>query len=114
MKTLTQLVKSRPGNAAGFFIHSELHKARPDVHAICHAHTIAGRAWTAFGKPLDMVTQDVCNFYNVQAVYNNYGGLVLGAEEGKKIARAMGAHNKVFYLVLSLSYMSCNNLLPHS
>jgi ribulose-5-phosphate 4-epimerase/fuculose-1-phosphate aldolase len=35
--------RTRPANAPGFHIHSEIHKARPgDVHAICHAHTIAG------------------------------------------------------------------------
>lgn len=34
--------RSRPANAAGFFIHSEIHKARPDIHAVCHAHTNAG------------------------------------------------------------------------
>ena len=26
-------------NAAAFAIHSEIHKARPDVHAACHAHS---------------------------------------------------------------------------
>jgi ribulose-5-phosphate 4-epimerase/fuculose-1-phosphate aldolase len=26
---------SRPANAAGFLIHSAVHKARPDVHAAC-------------------------------------------------------------------------------
>jgi ribulose-5-phosphate 4-epimerase/fuculose-1-phosphate aldolase len=29
----------RTVNAAGFYIHSEIHKRRPDAHAICHAHT---------------------------------------------------------------------------
>ena len=38
--------RSRPANAAGFLIHSEVHKARPDVHAICHFHGIHGRAWS--------------------------------------------------------------------
>jgi ribulose-5-phosphate 4-epimerase/fuculose-1-phosphate aldolase len=29
---------SRTVNAAGFYIHSAIHQARPDVHAICHAY----------------------------------------------------------------------------
>ncbi len=87
--------QSRPVNAAGFFIHSEIHKARPDVHAVCHAHSIAGRAWSAFAKPLEMINQDICNFYKALAVYADYGGAVLAAEEGRKIALAMGKNSKV-------------------
>jgi ribulose-5-phosphate 4-epimerase/fuculose-1-phosphate aldolase len=65
------------------------------VHAICHAHTIAGRAWSAFAKPLEMLTQDICNFYKALAIYGEYGGIVFGQEEGRNIAKALGAHNKV-------------------
>ena len=46
--------RTRPPNAAGFLIHSEVHKARPDVTAICHAHTVYGKAWSVFGKPLEV------------------------------------------------------------
>lgn len=35
---------SRPANAAGFLIHSAVHKARPDVNAACHTHSKAGKA----------------------------------------------------------------------
>ncbi|TVY91279.1 Meiotically up-regulated protein, partial [Lachnellula willkommii] len=42
--------KTKTGNSAGFLIHSEIHKARPDIHAVCHAHTNAGRAWSVFAK----------------------------------------------------------------
>ncbi|KAK0634842.1 class II aldolase, partial [Bombardia bombarda] len=82
----------RTANAAGYYIHSAIHKARPDsVHAICHAHTRAGRAWSVFARKLDMLTQDVCNFYEAHAVYANYGGIVFGAEEGERIAEALSA-----------------------
>lgn len=49
-------------NAAGFQIHSAIHKARHDIHAICHTHSVHGGAWSAFGKPLEMINQDVCYF----------------------------------------------------
>ncbi|RYP05218.1 hypothetical protein DL764_003960 [Monosporascus ibericus] len=91
--------KTRPANTPGFWIHSEIHKARADIHAICHAHTIAGRAWTAFGKPLDMITQDVCDLYGVLAVMDEYGGIVTAEEEGKNIARALGAKAKAALLL---------------
>lgn len=80
-------------NAAGFFIHSELHKARPDVNAACHAHSPNGVAYSVFGKPLEMITQDVCYFYNRHSLYDNFGGIVLAAEEGRRIARALGGTN---------------------
>lgn len=82
--------RSRPPNAAGFLIHAAVHKARPDVHAVCHAHTVYGKAWSSFGKPLEMLTQDACKFYNAHSVYASYGGVVLAAEEGDRIAKALG------------------------
>ncbi|RSL73522.1 hypothetical protein CEP51_011727 [Fusarium floridanum] len=89
----------RTVNAAGYWIHSAIHKARPDAHAVCHAHTVAGRAWSIFAKPLEMLTQDVCNFYNAHAVYDDYGGIVFAGDEGKRIAASLGAHNKAAILM---------------
>ena len=59
-----------PANAAGFLIHSAVHKARPDVTAACHTHSPYGKAWSAFARPLEMLNQDVTYFYgDAQAVY---------------------------------------------
>lgn len=81
---------SLPANAAGVSIHTACHLARPDAHAICHAHSIHGKAWAAFGRPLDMINQDVCYFHNAHSVYDNYGGIAFAADEGQNIARALG------------------------
>lgn len=86
---------SKPVNAAGFLIHSEIHQARADVHAACHFHSRYGKAWSAFAKPLEMLNQDVAIFYGeAQAVYSEFGGVVLSAEEGRKLAKALGARGK--------------------
>ncbi|KAG7827805.1 hypothetical protein KL920_004055 [Ogataea angusta] len=77
-------------NAAGFAIHSALHKARPDVNAACHMHSVYGKAYSAFGKPLEMISQDACNFYKSHAVYTNFGGVAIEAKEGQEIAAAIG------------------------
>jgi len=79
-----------PINAAAFAIHSEIHKARPDVHAACHAHSVYGKAWSVFGRPLEMITQDACRFYKSHGVYTDFRGIVLDREEGQRIARALG------------------------
>ena len=44
-------------NAAGFIIHSSIHLARPDINAACHMHSPAGRAWSSFGKGIEMLNQ---------------------------------------------------------
>ncbi|KAJ5638563.1 hypothetical protein N7528_000953 [Penicillium herquei] len=77
-------------NAAGFQIHSSVHRARKDVHAICHTHSVHGRAWSAFAKPLDMINQDVCYFYKAHSVYSDYGGIANEASEGQRIAQSLG------------------------
>lgn len=55
-------------NAAGFMIHSAIHKARPDVNCAAHSHSVYGRAFCALGRPLDIISQDSCAFYNVSIV----------------------------------------------
>ena len=79
-----------PVNAAAFAIHSQIHAARPDVIAAAHAHSIYGKTWSTFRRRLDPLTQDACAFYNSHAVFDDYTGVVLDLEEGKRIAHALG------------------------
>lgn len=81
---------NEPINSAAFAIHSAIHQARPDVHAACHAHSTYGKAFSAFGRELDMITQDSLRFYKSHGVYKQFGGVVLASEEGKRIAEALG------------------------
>ncbi|KAJ5378986.1 hypothetical protein N7509_012105 [Penicillium cosmopolitanum] len=80
-----------PINSAAFTIHAAIHKNRPDVHAACHAHSIHGKAFAAFGRPLEMLTQDSLRFYKDHAVYDSFNGVVLDPEEGDRIAGALGS-----------------------
>ncbi|KAJ5924591.1 hypothetical protein N7466_008778 [Penicillium verhagenii] len=82
-----------PINEAGFMIHSEIHKARPDVIAAAHTHGIYGKTWSAFGKPIEMLTQDACNFYGRIGLYEDHAGIALSREEGRQIAKALGKEN---------------------
>lgn len=88
----------RAVNAAGFMIHSAIHKARPDINAVCHTHSPAGKAWSAFGRPIDIINQDSCTFYGIQALYERFGGVVLQKEEGERIASVLGDKNRVAIL----------------
>src|SRR5690242_9102858 len=73
-------------NRAAFAIHSQVHAARPDVVAAAHTHSTYGRAWSSLGKLLDPITQDVCAFYDDHSLFDDYTGVVLDTEEGKRIA----------------------------
>jgi ribulose-5-phosphate 4-epimerase/fuculose-1-phosphate aldolase len=81
---------SMPVNTAAFVIHSQVHAARPDVVAAAHAHSVYGKSWSSLGKLLDPITQDVCAFYADHAVFDDYTGVVLDLEEGKRIAHSLG------------------------
>lgn len=113
-----------PINMAGFHIHSAIHKvcplprspsppdqpnardsetwrlsqARPEIQAAAHCHSLHGKAWSVFGKPIDILTQDSCLFYDNLSVYKNFRGIVLAPEEGKNIAEALGPENKTCIL----------------
>ena len=101
-------------NRAAFMIHSELHKARPDVLCAAHTHSIYGRAFSTLGRELDILTQSDCVFYDVSllrlaanqlakfilsdcqnhAVYTQFNGVVLDEEEGKRIAECAGPYKR--------------------
>ncbi|KAK0435194.1 arad-like aldolase/epimerase [Armillaria borealis] len=87
-----------PINTAGFYIHSAIHKARPDIKAAAHCHSVSAKAWSAFGRPIEILTQDSCLFYDNHCVYGNFGGIVLAQEEGENIAKALGPKFKTCIL----------------
>jgi len=89
---------NEPINAAAFAIHSAIHRARPDVHAACHAHSTYGKAFSAFGRSLDVITQDSCRFWKSHGVYKHFGGVVLSHDEGDRIVEALGDSGKAVIL----------------
>jgi len=78
-------------NGAAFAIHSRIHRARPDVMAAAHAHSLYGKAWSAIGRPLDPLTQDACAFYDDHAVFDDYTGVVFDESEGDRIVGVLGS-----------------------
>jgi ribulose-5-phosphate 4-epimerase/fuculose-1-phosphate aldolase len=82
-------------NGAAFAIHSQVHAARPDVIAAAHSHSIYGKSWSALGRLLDPLTQDACAFYADHALFDDYTGVVLDLEEGKRIGHALGDRKAV-------------------
>jgi ribulose-5-phosphate 4-epimerase/fuculose-1-phosphate aldolase len=85
----------RPVNGAAFAIHSQVHQARPDVIGAAHSHSLYGKALSALGETLEPITQDVCAFYQDHTLFDDYTGVVLDVEEGKRIAHALGGRKSV-------------------
>jgi len=86
---------NRPVNVAAFAIHSQVHAARPDVTAAAHSHSVYGKSWSALGRTLDPITQDVCAFYEDHDLFDDYTGVVVNTEEGKRIGAALGTNKAV-------------------
>ena len=82
-------------NRAAFAIHSQVHAARPDVVAAAHSHSVHGKAWSSLRRPLDPLTQDSCAFYDDHSVFEDFTGVVLDTEEGKRIGHALGDNKAV-------------------
>ncbi|MGI9594846.1 MAG: class II aldolase/adducin family protein [Acidimicrobiales bacterium] len=58
----------RPVNPVGVLLHAAVHRARPDVVAMCHAHSTYGSAWSSFAHPVEPITQDTAVFFGRQAI----------------------------------------------
>lgn len=85
------VIGDRPVNAAAFAIHSELHKARPDVLAAAHSHSMYGRTFSTLGVELRMISQDATMFYNDVALCSDgSGAVVVDTAVSRKMAEALG------------------------
>ena len=85
----------RAVNGAAVAIHTAVHAARPDVLAAAHAHGPYGKTLSALETTIEPLTQDSCAFYEDVAVYENFSGVVLDREEGRRIGAALGPHKAV-------------------
>ena len=81
---------NRSVNVAAFAIHSRVHKARLDVNAAAHSHSMYGKTFSTLGKLLDLISQDSCAFYERQAIYDDFSGVAEDTNEGDRIANALG------------------------
>ncbi|MFD9792373.1 class II aldolase/adducin family protein [Streptomyces sp. NPDC059070] len=63
-----QVVRGRHHvNQAAFAVHAEVHRARPDVVAVAHTHSLHGRALAALGELVEPYTQEACAFFEDHA-----------------------------------------------
>ena len=76
-------------NAAGFTIHSALHMARDDAHAVMHVHTKAGQAVSAQAEGLMPLTQTAM-LIREEVAYHEYEGVATDLEERERLVEDIG------------------------
>lgn len=83
--------------ASAFWIHSRIHLAHPAGTCVLHNHMPYATALTWLeDMTLEMAGQNAVLFHGRIAYDPVYGGLVKGAEEGDRIAEAMGEKRVLF------------------
>lgn len=74
---------------AGFVIHSAIHRAREDAHAVMHTHTIAGMAVSTLACGLLPITQSALKVIS-KTGYHDYEGISLELDERERLATSLG------------------------
>ena len=79
-------------NPAGFTIHSAIHMAREDAHAVMHLHTPAGQAVSAHNDGLLPLTQTAMLIRN-DVAFHDYEGVAVDLGERERLVADLGDKN---------------------
>ncbi len=77
-------------NAAGFTIHSAVHMARDDAHAVMHLHTDAGVAVSGMACGFLPLNQHAMFVYD-DVAYHEWEGVALNLEERERLIADIGS-----------------------
>jgi ribulose-5-phosphate 4-epimerase/fuculose-1-phosphate aldolase len=79
-------------NPAGFTIHSAIHMARDDAHAVMHLHTPAGQAVSAHEDGLLPLTQTAM-LVRGDLAFHDYEGVAVDLDERERLVADLGDKN---------------------
>jgi len=79
-------------NPAGFTIHSAIHMARDDAHAVMHLHTPAGQAVAAHSEGLLPLTQTAM-LVRGDLAFHDYEGVAVDLGERERLVADLGDKN---------------------
>ena len=79
-------------NPAGFTIHSAIHMARDDAHAVMHLHTPAGQAVSAHEDGLLPLTQTAM-LIRGDVAFHDYEGVAVDLDERERLVADLGDKN---------------------
>ena len=79
-------------NPAGFTIHSAIHMARDDAHAVMHLHTPAGQAVSAHSEGILPITQTAM-LIRGEIAFHEYEGVAVDLGERERLVADLGSKN---------------------
>jgi ribulose-5-phosphate 4-epimerase/fuculose-1-phosphate aldolase len=79
-------------NPAGFTIHSAIHMAREDAHAVMHLHTPHGQAVSAHQQGLLPLTQTAM-LIRGDVAFHDYEGVAVDLDERERLVEDLGQKN---------------------
>ncbi|MFN2473691.1 MAG: class II aldolase/adducin family protein [Sphingomicrobium sp.] len=79
-------------NPAGFTIHSAIHLAREDAHAVMHLHTPHGQAVSAHADGILPLTQTAM-LVRGDLAFHDYEGVAVDLDERERIVADLGTKN---------------------
>lgn len=89
-----QVVVGQGRRHAEYPIHTEIMRARSDVHCVVHTHAPHAVAFAAIEQPLRPISHDGTFFVPPDvARFTRTGDLIVTAELGQALAAALGARN---------------------
>lgn len=100
-----------PINRAGFFIHSAVHEARPDIACVIHTHTTAGIGVAAQQAGLMMISQHAARFHD-RVSYHDYLGVADGDAERQRLVHDLGAN--LVMLLRNHGILACGRSVPEA
>jgi L-fuculose-phosphate aldolase len=77
------------------YIHSEIFRARPDVHCVLHTHPPYSTALSSNERPLKCFNQGGALFYKSLGRYKDSINLIRSKQMGADVARDLGPHRAV-------------------
>lgn len=99
-------------NKTGYVIHGSIYKARPDIHAVFHLHTIATVAVSAMQSGLMPISQWALHFYD-KISYHTYNSLALDVENHEnQLIRDLGSNFTM--LLRSHGSITCGRTLQEA
>jgi L-ribulose-5-phosphate 4-epimerase len=92
-----EVVEGEGRRHAEYPIHTEAMRARPDVQSVVHTHAPWAVAFASTEQPLRPVSHEATLFVPPEvARFTETGDLILTAELGRALARAVGERNAAF------------------
>lgn len=96
-------------NPAGFTIHSAIHAARPDAHAVFHTHSLNGVAVSAQKEGVLPLSQQSI-FVLASLAYHDYEGVALRDDEKPRLVADLG--DKTFLMLRNHGLLTVGQTIP--